>query len=193
MRPGAPAFPRLQAGLQDADLAGLRARRQASSTPTCSSASPATSSAITCATTSRARRHRRRHRALVHARPHLRHGSRRRAPAASADQRQGAGRAAANSAFGAGVKTLPARPALLPADLDSTLSISRVLPIFAATSRRIGPSLLRVDWRERLGVARLEVVEDEARAHDDAATFRVEPNRSVHRRAIFSAQSASTR
>ncbi len=40
MRPGAPAFPRLQAGLQDADLAGLRRTTTSISTPTCSSASP---------------------------------------------------------------------------------------------------------------------------------------------------------
>ena len=79
MRPAHLHFLAYKHGLQDADLAGLSARRQVSSTPTCSSASPATSSAITCATTSGPRRTPTCTRAVVLARPHLRHGAGRRA------------------------------------------------------------------------------------------------------------------
>ena len=166
----APAFPRLQAGLQDADLAGLRARRQAHRQRRAVRRHPPPHRQLRAPRRAE-RGNRRCHPALVHARPRLGHGKRRRAPAESADQRQSPGRAAANSAFGAGVKKLPARPALLPADLDSHIVDQPRLADLCGDQQADRPVLVGVDWRESLGVARLEVVEDEARALDDAATF----------------------
>ena len=46
------------------------------------------------------------------------------------------------------------------------LSISRVVPSFAATSSRIGPSLRDRDRRQRLGMARFEIVDRKAGALD---------------------------
>ena len=88
-RPAHLHFHDLQAGLQDADLADLRARRRAHRHRRAVRRHARAASATTCATTSR--RPARLCGALVFARPALRPGARRGAPAEGADPLQGDG------------------------------------------------------------------------------------------------------
>ena len=110
MRPAHLHFPGLQTRLQDADLAALRSRGQAPRNRRAVRRHPPSHRQL-CAPRRAARRHARRQSAVVFARTHLRHGKRRGAPAAAADHRQGARRAAAHSASRTGVKnnSLPTR------------------------------------------------------------------------------------
>ena len=74
------------------------------------------------------------------------------------------------------------KKATVSAVYTARLSISRVLPILAATSSRTGPSLVEPHRRQRLGVARFEIIEREARALDDrGAAFVQHRGRSVRR------------
>src|ERR1700730_3528730 len=141
------------------------------STTTYSSASPATSSAITCAMTSGARE------PPMSPRPGTRSTtpwSWKEASRACRERRSAVKPTAraANSASGAGVKGCPRGPRSFPADLDPHIVDQPRLADLGGDQQADRPVLVGVDWRESLGVARLEVVEDEARALDGAPTFR---------------------
>src|SRR6478672_1215352 len=141
------------------------------STTTCSSASPATSLVITCAMTSRALE------PPMSPRPGTRSTtpwSWKEASRACRERRSAAKPTASGRKFriwSRRNKAARAARAPFPADLDSHIVDQPSVADLCCDQQADRPVLVGADWRESLGVARLEVVEDEARALDDAATL----------------------